>query len=93
MRQRVIRLLFDREQGIGLSIYRYNMGSGSGEEIRDPWRRAETFEVEPGVYDWSRDRNALWVMKAARQAGADTFVAFANSPPARMTRSGLVSGA
>jgi len=93
VRDRVIRLLFDHDEGIGLSVYRYNIGAGSGKEIRDPWRRTETFEVTPGVYDWTRDRNAIWVAQAAHAAGVERFVAFANSPPARMTRSGLVSGA
>lgn len=92
-RQRVIDLLFDRQRGIGLSLYRYNVGAGGGAEISDPWQRAETFEIAPGGYDWSRDRNAVWVLKAAHAAGVERFVAFANSPPARMTVSGLASGA
>ena len=92
-RGQVARLLFDRNQGIGLSIYRYNVGGGDGHEIRDPWRRAETFETGEGTYDWSRDGKALWMLRAARDAGVQRFVAFVNSPPARMTRSGTVSGA
>ncbi len=92
-RDRVVALLFDREAGAGLSLYRYNIGAGSGEEIGDPWRRAETFEVAPGEYDWSRDGNAVWALKAAVAAGVEHFVVFANSPPARMTESGKVSGA
>ena len=92
-RDRVVQLLFDRDAGAGLSLYRYNIGAGAGEEIGDPWRRAETFETAPGEYDWGRDANAVWVLKAARAAGVEHFVAFANSPPARMTESGKVSGA
>lgn len=91
-RQRIIRLLFGRETGIGLAIYRYNIGGGAGHDIADPWRRAETFEVAEGVYDWSRDANAVWVMKAAQAAGAERFIAFANSPQARVTVSGLTTG-
>ena len=91
-RERIVQLLFDREEGIGLSVYRYNIGGGNGENIQDPWRRAETFEVSRGEYDWSRDANAMWVLKAARDAGVEHFVAFANSPPARMTISGLTTG-
>jgi O-glycosyl hydrolase len=92
VRERIVKLLFDQEEGIGLSIYRYNIGGGDGESIPDAWRRAETFEVEPGVYDWSRDANAVWVLKAAQRAGVEHFVAFANSPPARMTVSGRTNG-
>ena len=91
-RDRVARLLFDRETGAGLTLYRYNIGAGDGEHIGDPWRRTETFEAAPGTYDWSRDANAVWMLKAARDAGVENFVAFANSPPARMTESGRTSG-
>lgn len=88
----VADLLFDPAKGAGLSIYRYNLGGGNGENIPDPWRRAETFEAGPGVYDWSRDANALWMLRAARDRGVEGVVAFVNSPPARMTVSGLTTG-
>jgi O-glycosyl hydrolase len=91
-RNRIVELLFNRETGIGLTIYRYNIGAGIANNIQDPWRTAETFEVSQGVYDWTRDANAIWVMKAAQAQGAETFVAFVNSPPARMTVSGLTTG-
>lgn len=91
-RNRIVELLFNRETGIGLTIYRYTIGAGIANNIQDPWRTAETFEVSPGVYDWSRDANAVWVMKAAQAQGAGQFVAFVNSPPARMTVSGLTTG-
>jgi len=93
-RNKVIQLLFDRETGIGLSLYRYNIGAGAGENLAgDEWRRTKTFEVDEGVYDWTQDSNAVWVLKAAHAAGVEHFVAFVNSPPARMTVSGKVSGA
>lgn len=91
-RTQVADLLFDRLKGAGLSFYRYNIGGGDGENIQDIWRRAETFEVAPGQYDWSRDTNAMWMLKAAYARGVENFVAFVNSPPARMTISGLTSG-
>ncbi len=91
-RELVADLLFDREKGAGLSFYRFNIGGGDGENIQDPWRRAETFEVAPGQYDWTRDANAMWMLRAARDRGVDHFVAFVNSPPARMTVSGLTTG-
>lgn len=91
-RDRIVRLLFNPEEGIGLSMFRYNIGGGIANNIQDPWRTAETFEVSPGVYDWSRDANSIWVMKAAQAEGVDEFVAFVNSPPARMTVSGFTTG-
>jgi O-glycosyl hydrolase len=88
----VADLLFDQEKGIGLSFFRYNVGGGDGLNIQDAWRRAETFDVSRGVYDWTRDANAMWVLRAARDRGVEHFVAFVNSPPARMTISGLTTG-
>lgn len=91
-RSLVADLLFDREIGIGLSFYRYNIGGGNGENIQDVWRRAETFETTPGKYDWTRDANAMWMLRAAHARGVENYVAFVNSPPARMTVSRLTTG-
>jgi O-glycosyl hydrolase len=91
-RELVADLLFDREKGVGLSFYRYNLGGGNGENIQDVWRRAETFEISPGQYNWTRDANAFWMLRAAHDRGVDHYVAFVNSPPARMTVSGLSTG-
>lgn len=86
-RREIVELLFGKE-GIGLSIYRYNVGAGSGEEIGDPWRRAETFETAKGKYDWDRDKNAMRILRVACAAGVKNVILFANSPPRRMTKSG-----
>ena len=86
-RKEIAGLLFG-DEGIGLSIYRYNVGAGSGEEIRDPWRRAETFETAKGQYDWDRDKNAMRILRQACSAGVENVILFANSPPRRMTKSG-----
>jgi len=91
-RKLVADLLFDREKGVGLSFYRYNIGGGDGENIQDTWRRAITFEVAPGEYDWTRDANAMWMLRAARDRGVENFMAFVNSPPARITISGSTTG-
>jgi len=91
-RQRVIDLLFNEQEGIGLSAYRYNIGAGGGDEIIDQWRKAESFETGPMIYDWSRDANAVRILKMVRAAGINQFIAFANSPPPRLTRSCMVGG-
>ena len=88
----VVSLLFDRERGIGLNIYRYEIGAGPVNEAPDPWRRAETLETAPGQYDWTRNTNAIAVMQAAVAAGVDNVMVFANSPAARMTYSGKTTG-
>lgn len=83
--------LYDVKKGIGLNIYRYNIGGGYPCKVTDPWRSTETLEVSPGVYDLNRDKNAIKAMKEAVKRGAEV-VLFANSPPARLTKSGYTSG-
>ncbi|WP_219638925.1 glycoside hydrolase [Cohnella sp. CFH 77786] len=87
----IMDLLYDDKKGIGLNIYRYNIGAGKPIIAEDPWRSAETLEVSPGVYDLNRDKNAIRAMKEAAKRGA-TIELFANSPPARLTKSGYSSG-
>jgi O-glycosyl hydrolase len=89
----ILKLLYDAQEGIGLTIYRYNIGAGSGDDIKDPWRSAETFEVSRGVYDWTRDAPAVRVLNRVCELGAERVILFANSPPVRMTGSGYAYAA
>jgi O-glycosyl hydrolase len=92
-RSRIARLLFDPNEGIGMSVYRYNIGAGSPSAgIWDTWRTAETFEVSKDVYDWTRDAGGVWFLRQAHAYGVENLLAFVNSPPARMTVSGLTTG-
>ncbi len=91
-RRRVAELLFSRTSGIGLSCWRFNIGGGITDQISDPWRTAETFELSEGHYDWSRQAGERWFLAAAKAHGVPQFLAFANSPPGRMTRTGLTFG-
>lgn len=91
-RDKLLRLLFDPDSGIGIQVYRYNIGAGEPHSINDPWRSTETFEISKGVYDWERDSAAMRVLKEAVALGVDKVIAFANSPTARMTISGSVDG-
>ena len=86
-RNRMADLLFSMEKGIGLSAWRFNIGAGKRPE--NDWRTAETFEVAEGEYDWSRQAAERWFLAAAKARGVRQFIAFANSPPARMTKNGL----
>jgi|LSQX01.2.fsa_nt_gb O-glycosyl hydrolase len=92
-RERIAELLFNKEKGIGIGCYRYNLGSGSKNSQKGryscPARRAESFDISDTEYDWSRDKNAVWMMKQACLQGADEVVFFVNSPPERMTNNGL----
>ena len=91
-KDRISRLLYSETEGIGLGIYRYNLGSGSARSGRgsysDPLRRADSFETESG-YDFSRDAAAVYMMKKAAEDGADEIVLFVNSPPETLTKNGM----
>lgn len=91
-RERVADLLFSRTTGIGLSCWRFNIGGGVTDQINNPWRTAETFEVAEGKYDWSRQAPERWFLAAAKARGVPRFLAFVNSPPGRMTRTGITYG-
>ena len=84
-------------EGIGLSIWRFNVGAGSAGQgaasgIEDPWRRAPGVLQDDGSYDWSRQQGQQWFMQAARERGVSTFVGFANSPPVEYTANGKAYG-
>ncbi|GAB4044238.1 glycoside hydrolase [Spirosoma jeollabukense] len=80
-------------RGIGLSLWRVNIGAGSYEQkdssaIRDEWRREECFLTPDGRYDWSKQAGNQWFLQAARQRGVRYTLGFTNSPPVQMTRNG-----
>ncbi len=99
-RDRIADLLFSRAtneqgdpKGIGLSIWRFNIGAGTTDQgaasdIGNPWRRTECFQNSDGTYDWSKQAGQQWFVKAARQRGVEKLLAFPNSPPVHMTRNG-----
>lgn len=97
----IARLLYDDETGLGLDVYRYNIGGGEHENpetrIGDPSRRTESFYVlneETGEYeyDFTRDANARRMLDYAVEYGASEVILFCNSPHFSMTKSGHASG-
>lgn len=90
-RNKVADLLFTIDKGIGLSLWRFNIGGGINPNIRNPWRTVETFEVDQGKYDWSRQAGERWFASAARARGVPYLLGFVNSPPGRMTKNGLTN--
>ena len=92
-RERIATLLFDKEEGIGLTCYRYNLGAGSAESRKgtysDVHRRARNFETSAGVYDFTKDANAVWFLEKATELGVEEVVLFCNSPLERLTDNGL----
>ncbi len=77
-------------KGIGLSLWRFNIGAGSAEQdnISDEWRREEGFLKDDMTYDWSRQAGQQWFLKAAKERGTEQFLAFTNSPPVQLTKNG-----
>ena len=67
VRDRISQLLYSKENGIGMQVFRYNIGAGSKHsgkgEYSQPARATECFEVFEGEYDWCRDENAVYMMK------------------------------
>ncbi len=78
-------------EGIGLTAWRFNIGAGSIEQgnnsqIKDEWRRAESFLTAKGTYDWNKQSGQLWFLKEAKNYGVKTFIGFVNSPPVYFTK-------
>ena len=99
VRNRYADLLFDRRQGLGLTIVRYNIGGGENPAYPDHMELRARIPgwqpVEGGPYDWSADPTQRWMLRAAKaRVPADEFIAesFANSAPWWMTISGSVTG-
>ena len=92
VREQIATLLFDRNFGIGLTNYRYNLGAGSADSgngsYQDIHRRAQSFETTPGEYDWSKDEGAVWFLQKVTDLGAKEVVLFCNSPLERLTKNG-----
>lgn len=75
-------------KGIGLSMWRYNIGAGSAAQgdssgIKDEWRRASAYDAMD-----ARVQAQNWLLQAAKQRGVQQFLAFFNSPPVTLTKNG-----
>lgn len=80
-------------EGIGLSLWRFNIGAGSYEQgdtsnIATDWRREECFQNPDGSYDWAKQEGAQWFLEAARARGVPYTLGFSLSPPVHMTLNG-----
>jgi hypothetical protein len=99
-REKIAELLFSQEmdksgnpKGIGLSMWRFNIGAGSTEQgtksmITNEWRRAECF-LENGKYDWTKQAGQQWFLDAAKRHKVDFTLGFLNSAPVSFTKNGL----
>ena len=78
VREAVMELLYGKS-GLGLQVYRYNLGAGTGTgekagEFNDPWRSGQSFIGDNGEIDYTLDENALWCMNRALELGAKEVV-------------------
>ncbi len=98
-RNEVARMLFSQKiiagqpQGIGLSMWRVNLGAGSAEQgsssnIDNVSRRAESYLSSNGNYDWNKCQGQRWLMEQAKLNGVEKFVFFSNSPLVQYTKNG-----
>ena len=81
--------------GIGLSLWRFNLGAGSAEQGREAQinrsTRTECFLQADGTYDWTRQAGQSKFLRMAKERGVPHFLAFLNSPPVYFTQNGLAT--
>jgi O-glycosyl hydrolase len=99
-KEKIADLLFSKDTladgspaGIALSLWRFNIGAGSAgqgdkSDIKDDWRRAESFLNDDNTYNWQRQAGQVWFLEAAKKRGVGRFIGFVNSPPVKLTING-----
>ena len=101
-------LFYDKKEGLGLTIIRYNIGGGD-DPTHDHITRTDSkvpgYAINPNYdestmtyswdYDWSKDFNQRNVLLKSIEKNKEEIIveAFSNSPPYFMTYSGCSSGA
>lgn len=92
---RILDLVFDPTEGLGLNIVRYNIGGGErpGPNTLRPGGDVPSFQPEKGHWDWEADAGQRAILQGALNRGVTIAEAFSNSPPYWMTISGSVTGA
>lgn len=65
-------------KGIGLSLWRFNVGAGSAEQgeasqIASPWMRAECFLQADGNYNWNKQQGQRNFLRLAKERGVNNF--------------------
>lgn len=82
-------------RGIGLSLWRFNLGAGSAEQGDSSYinkgTRTECFLRFDGTYDWSRQEGQVRFLKMAKERGVPKILAFLNSPPVYFTENELAT--
>ena len=87
----VLRYLYSKNGGIGLNIYRYNVGAGSQDDssLYNVGTRTRCFLQADGTYNWDNDPGAMnalyWANKFCPNVKVELF---SNSAPVSMTKNG-----
>lgn len=95
----IAKMLFSQKitngqpEGIGLSMWRVNLGGGTTEQgdesgIEKEERRAECFLNNDGSYNWNKAVGQQYFMQKAKYYGVKSFVFFSNTPPIFYTKNG-----
>lgn len=100
-KDKMAKLLFSQDtlpngslEGIGLSMWRVNLGGGSAEQgdesdivknvsddFKDISRRAECYLKNDGkTYDWTKCKGQQYFMTEAKKYGVEKLLLFSNSP-------------
>ncbi|MDL2222272.1 beta-glycosidase [Parabacteroides sp. OttesenSCG-928-N08] len=98
-RHGISELLFSTEvtngqpQGIGLSMWRSNLGGGTTQQgeasgIEDKTRRAESYLNNDLSFDWNRCEGQRFFLDRAKEMGCPSIVLFSNTPPVQYTYNG-----
>ncbi len=98
-KDKMAKLLFSQDtlsdgsvEGIGLSMWRVNLGAGSYEQgdesgITTADRRAQSY-LTGGQYDWSKCPGQQYFMQQAKKYGVEKMLMFSNSPIVSCTDNG-----
>lgn len=103
-KDKMAELLFSQEirggqpQGIGLSMWRVNLGAGteelgenSGIDEDNKYNRAPSYVNGTAgnlTYDWNKCPGQRYFMQRAKECGVEKFVLFSNSPLVQFTKNG-----
>lgn len=95
-RNQIMDLLYG-PSGLKFNVARYNLGADAPDNVcrsqLRPGGNVQSFATSLGVYDWTRDANQRWVLKAAQARGANLLEAFSNSAPSFMLENHCTAGA
>ena len=99
-KEKAAKWLFSQEMdangnpmGIGLSLWRINLGAGTAEQgsnsgIDDVTRRGYCYLKADGTYDWTKSAGQQYFMQKAKNYGVEHFLLFSNSAPVQFTKNG-----